>query len=149
MPNLKKRITRAKPSKLKDVTNTVWEKITYNWSWFDSIISAVLVGLLGYMIGRMNFFDLSLAESMQMMNVQMVFILKAFLAAFFWARMWSSAQKPKYKDYTWGQLSVGQMLVTLAKEHYVSIIAGVIALAFTASIAPEILELASWACEVP
>jgi hypothetical protein len=133
----------SKKKRTKSTRSTTWDRITHNWSWLDSAFSGGLMLAVGYLIGQGNYFDLTMAEQLKFNHTWFMFLAKLFGAGFFYGRMWNIARHPRpvSSKVDWGKLTASQMIVTLFRDHYVSIIAGVMALAFTFSAAPEGLSL--------
>lgn len=130
---------RSQPSRLR----VAWDKITHGWSWMDTAFGGVVFGSAMYLVGRSNYFDLSLAETLKFNYVWFTLILKLFGAGFFSTRAWAAARYPipSSSKVNWEKLSFGQMMGTILRDKPIMVMFIIMALAFTFSAAPEGLSI--------
>ena len=117
-------------------------RMTHNWSWADSFFGGALGLSLGYLVGRGNHFDFTLAEQLEFNHTWLVLLIKLSAAGAFFGRAWGVAQLPRPgARVSWGRLDWKQMIVTFFRDNYIALVACIIALAFTFSAAPEGLAI--------
>lgn len=121
----------AKQTEHPTFASSMWGRITHNWSWFDSIISGVMMLAIGYMLGWAASGPLPV---LRVTSDQLGFILKLWAVFMFAGRGWQIARYPRHDTYKLTDLHWRHIL----HLNYVSWFHFGIAIIFAYSLAPEI-----------
>ncbi len=112
-----------------------WVRFTHNWSWWDSIISGVLMFAVGYMVGWAAGGPLPV---LQVTGDALFGFLKLWAVFMFTGRAWQIARFPRKDKFKLQDLALRHIL----HLNYVSWAHFLIAFLFAYSLAPEAGSLA-------
>jgi hypothetical protein len=127
---------------VKEKLKEAGARAMHNWTWMDTTAGAFVFGVLGYIIGRSAYFDMTFSEFIYFQKTYLLMLLQAFLAMFFWVRCWEAAKAPRpYRAIDWTAMSFMQMVGMTLKDNFVAIFAGACGLAFTLSLTPSVTDL--------
>ena len=125
----------AAKKKTKSIRSAIWAKLTYSWSWWDSIVSGVLMLAVGYVLGWAAAANQSLQVTQDTL-LKLLFMWAVFMLS---GRGWQIARYPRTDDYKLVDLAWRHIFAL----HYVAWFHFILAIMFAYTLAPDIGELAN------